>query len=168
MDRQCQDRCHRIGQTRDVHIYRLVCTNTIEENMLKKANQKRRLEGVIISEGDFTTEYFSKTDWRDMLEDDADAPRRPTNPLEGEEQETAEQRRHFDKEMRAALMDAEDEVDQQAAQEAEGELVLDDDDFEDEPEGKGNGGEDELDGTVDKWMLVFLDRDENEDLFEDL
>jgi helicase SWR1 len=24
MDKQCQDRCHRIGQTRDVHIYRLV------------------------------------------------------------------------------------------------------------------------------------------------
>lgn len=25
MDAQAQDRCHRIGQTRDVHIYRYVC-----------------------------------------------------------------------------------------------------------------------------------------------
>ena len=43
-----QDRCHRIGQTREVHIYRLVCTGTIEENILKKANQKRALDDLVI------------------------------------------------------------------------------------------------------------------------
>jgi len=36
MDRQCQDRAHRIGQTRDVHIYRFVSESTIEENVLRK------------------------------------------------------------------------------------------------------------------------------------
>lgn len=41
MDKQCQDRAHRIGQTRDVHIYRFVTEFTIEENIFKKANQKR-------------------------------------------------------------------------------------------------------------------------------
>lgn len=41
MDKQCQDRTHRIGQTRDVHIYRFVTEYTIEENIFKKANQKR-------------------------------------------------------------------------------------------------------------------------------
>lgn len=41
MDAQAQDRCHRIGQTKDVHIYRLICKHTVEENILKKANQKR-------------------------------------------------------------------------------------------------------------------------------
>ena len=40
MDRQARDRCHRIGQTREVHIYRLVAQDTVEENILKKANQK--------------------------------------------------------------------------------------------------------------------------------
>ncbi|KAG0053677.1 swr1 complex component [Gryganskiella cystojenkinii] len=70
MDRQCQDRCHRIGQTRDVHIYRFVSEFTIEENMLKKANQKRMLDNVVIQEGSFTTEYFQKMDWRDMLGED--------------------------------------------------------------------------------------------------
>ena len=39
MDAQAQDRAHRIGQTRDVHIYRLVTAHTIEENILNKANQ---------------------------------------------------------------------------------------------------------------------------------
>ncbi|XP_023802713.1 helicase SWR1-like, partial [Cyanistes caeruleus] len=43
MDAQAQDRCHRIGQTRDVHIYRLISERTVEENILKKANQKRLL-----------------------------------------------------------------------------------------------------------------------------
>lgn len=39
---QAQDRCHRIGQTRPVHIYRLVSEATIEENILAKSDQKRQ------------------------------------------------------------------------------------------------------------------------------
>ncbi|CAN0559896.1 unnamed protein product, partial [Ectocarpus sp. 12 AP-2014] len=44
MDAQAQDRAHRIGQTREVHIYRLVTSSSIEENILKKAQQKRHLD----------------------------------------------------------------------------------------------------------------------------
>jgi hypothetical protein len=40
---QAQDRCHRIGQTRPVHIYRLVSVATIEENILAKSDQKRQV-----------------------------------------------------------------------------------------------------------------------------
>jgi SNF2 family DNA or RNA helicase len=43
MDQQAQDRCHRIGQTREVHIYRLVTEKSIEENILRKSNQVRRM-----------------------------------------------------------------------------------------------------------------------------
>ncbi|QGA21876.1 hypothetical protein EYB26_009587 [Talaromyces marneffei] len=60
MDKQCQDRCHRIGQTRDVHIYRFVSEFTIESNILRKANQKRMLDDVVIQEGGFTTDYFTR------------------------------------------------------------------------------------------------------------
>ncbi|KAL7273027.1 swr1 complex component [Rhizina undulata] len=70
MDKQCQDRCHRIGQTRDVHIYRFVSEYTIESNILRKSNQKRMLDDVVIQEGDFTTDYFNKLTIRDMLGDD--------------------------------------------------------------------------------------------------
>ncbi|KAA8913738.1 helicase swr1 [Sphaerosporella brunnea] len=70
MDKQCQDRCHRIGQTRDVHIYRFVSEYTIESNILRKSDQKRMLDDVVIQEGDFTTDYFNKLTIRDMLGDD--------------------------------------------------------------------------------------------------
>ncbi|ROT37089.1 hypothetical protein SODALDRAFT_334159 [Sodiomyces alkalinus F11] len=58
MDKQCQDRCHRIGQTRDVHIYRLISEHTIEANILRKASQKQMLDDVVIQEGAFTTDYY--------------------------------------------------------------------------------------------------------------
>ncbi len=69
MDKQCQDRCHRIGQTRDVHIYRFVSEHTIEANILRKANQKRMLDDVVIQEGEFTTDYFNKGSAKDMFDD---------------------------------------------------------------------------------------------------
>ncbi|KPI43846.1 Helicase swr1 [Cyphellophora attinorum] len=72
MDKQCTDRAHRIGQTRDVHIYRFVSEHTIESNILRKANQKQLLDDVVIQEGDFTTDYLNKTTYRDMLDDAPD------------------------------------------------------------------------------------------------
>ncbi|KAI4087202.1 MAG: hypothetical protein LQ344_006948 [Seirophora lacunosa] len=70
MDKQCQDRCHRIGQTRDVHIYRFVSEHTIEANILRKANQKRMLDDVVIQEGEFTTDYFNKAGVREMFDEE--------------------------------------------------------------------------------------------------
>ncbi|XP_031350086.1 helicase domino isoform X2 [Photinus pyralis] len=71
MDAQAQDRCHRIGQTRDVHIYRLVSERTIEENILKKANQKRLLGDLAIEGGNFTTAYFKSTTIQDLFNIDS-------------------------------------------------------------------------------------------------
>ncbi|CAK7563295.1 MAG: swr1 complex component [Sporothrix epigloea] len=67
MDKQCQDRCHRIGQTRDVHIYRLISEHTIEANILRKASQKQMLDDVVIQEGEFTTDYFNKMTVQDVI-----------------------------------------------------------------------------------------------------
>ncbi|KAJ4366428.1 swr1 complex component [Neocucurbitaria cava] len=70
MDKQCQDRAHRIGQTRDVHIYKFVSEYTIEANILRKSNQKRLLDDVIIQKGDFTTDTFNRVTWKDALDED--------------------------------------------------------------------------------------------------
>ncbi len=39
---------------------RLVCERTVEENILKKANQKRLLGDIAIEGGGFTTEFFKE------------------------------------------------------------------------------------------------------------
>ncbi|CAE7730218.1 dom [Symbiodinium sp. CCMP2592] len=56
MDRQATDRAHRIGQTREVHIYRLVSDHTIEENIWRRQLQKRELDDMVVDQGRFTTE----------------------------------------------------------------------------------------------------------------
>ena len=92
MDAQAQDRCHRIGQTRDVHIYRclecmswlyffvisfisvievdyccrLICLRTVEDNILKKANQKRMLGDIAIEGGVFTTDFFKQVIYKNI------------------------------------------------------------------------------------------------------
>ena len=71
MDKQCQDRCHRIGQTREVHIYRFVSEYTIEANILRKSNQKRLLDDVIIQKGEFTTDTFNRVTYKDAFQDDS-------------------------------------------------------------------------------------------------
>ncbi|VEU23522.1 DEKNAAC104632 [Brettanomyces naardenensis] len=55
VDLQAMDRVHRIGQTKPVVVYRLVCAHTIEEFLLAKADSKRRLERLVIQLGDFHT-----------------------------------------------------------------------------------------------------------------
>ncbi|XBW35561.1 hypothetical protein QEN19_001136 [Hanseniaspora menglaensis] len=59
MDKQCQDRCHRIGQMRDVNIYRLVSEHTIESNILNKAMQKTQLDNLVIQDGNFNTDFLN-------------------------------------------------------------------------------------------------------------
>lgn len=64
---QAQDRCHRIGQTREVHIYRLVSEKTIEENILTKSDQKRHLDQLAIQSGGFNTDFLHKFNPSDLL-----------------------------------------------------------------------------------------------------
>jgi helicase SWR1 len=62
MDRQCMDRAHRIGQVRDVEVYKMVSEKTVEENILRRANQKSLLDQTVIQEGRFTTEQDNDDD----------------------------------------------------------------------------------------------------------
>uniref|UniRef100_A0A5F8GL85 TBC1 domain family member 12 n=1 Tax=Monodelphis domestica TaxID=13616 RepID=A0A5F8GL85_MONDO len=52
-DLQAQDRCHRIGQTKPVVVYRLVTANTVDQKIVERAAAKRRLEKLIIHKNHF-------------------------------------------------------------------------------------------------------------------
>ncbi|KAI1125921.1 hypothetical protein F5Y10DRAFT_245920 [Nemania abortiva] len=130
MDKQCQDRCHRIGQTRDVHIYRLVSEHTIEANILRKASQKQMLDDIVIQEGGFTTDYFNKLSVRNVIssathEADVvgDAMDRVLGGVESADQRTVGR----------VLEQAEDREDVAAAHVAEKEIQEDEADFAEKP-----------------------------------
>ncbi|KAL0083815.1 SNF2 family N-terminal domain-containing protein [Phycomyces blakesleeanus] len=74
-DLQAQDRAHRIGQTKEVRIFRLVSTNSVEENILARANYKLDIDGKVIQAGKFdnrSTEEDRETFLRSLLEDKGD------------------------------------------------------------------------------------------------
>uniref|UniRef100_A0A670Z2E9 Snf2 related CREBBP activator protein n=1 Tax=Pseudonaja textilis TaxID=8673 RepID=A0A670Z2E9_PSETE len=125
MDAQAQDRCHRIGQTRDVHIYRLISERTVEENILKKANQKRMLGDMAIEGGNFTTAYFKQQMIRELFDMPLDEATKkegeaPVPVQEEEEDPMATKQTQI---LEQALCKAEDPEDIWAATQAKAEQV---------------------------------------------
>ncbi|XP_029933254.1 helicase SRCAP isoform X2 [Myripristis murdjan] len=124
MDAQAQDRCHRIGQTRDVHIYRLISERTVEENILKKANQKRMLGDMAIEGGNFTTAFFKEQTIRELFDVNDGEKREVAVELsvpQAEEEESVNKQNTTILEQ--ALCRAEDEEDIVAASQAKAEQV---------------------------------------------
>eukprot|EP00181_Compsopogon_caeruleus_P000451 CAMPEP_0184679328 /NCGR_PEP_ID=MMETSP0312-20130426/2163_1 /TAXON_ID=31354 /ORGANISM="Compsopogon coeruleus, Strain SAG 36.94" /LENGTH=961 /DNA_ID=CAMNT_0027128705 /DNA_START=228 /DNA_END=3113 /DNA_ORIENTATION=+ len=68
MDLQAQDRAHRIGQTNEVRVFRLVCSGTVEEHILQRANEKLQMDAQIIQAGKFNNKSSEK-DRREFLKD---------------------------------------------------------------------------------------------------
>ncbi|XP_041366763.1 chromodomain-helicase-DNA-binding protein 1-like [Gigantopelta aegis] len=72
-DLQAAARAHRIGQTRSVRVIRLVGRNSVEEIILKRAEEKLKLTGKVIEGGQFgagnKTQLFAsnKTQLQDIL-----------------------------------------------------------------------------------------------------
>lgn len=53
VDRQAMDRAHRLGQLRDVTVYKLVCLGTVEEKIMELAEKKDEIQKMVIEKGDF-------------------------------------------------------------------------------------------------------------------
>jgi DNA helicase INO80 len=49
MDAQAADRAHRIGRTEDVDVYRLISKDTIEDKIVKRAQQKKTVQQTVYS-----------------------------------------------------------------------------------------------------------------------
>lgn len=76
-DLQAMDRCHRIGQTKPVLVFRMITANSVEEKMLKRAESKLKLERLVIKKGAFLHDdqknqaTFNAEDLRDILQEEA-------------------------------------------------------------------------------------------------
>ncbi|KAG0597031.1 hypothetical protein M758_UG305700 [Ceratodon purpureus] len=49
MDLQAMDRAHRLGQTKEVTVYRLICKGTVEEKIMQRANQKNTVQQLVMT-----------------------------------------------------------------------------------------------------------------------
>nr|ACJ61498.1 photoperiod independent early flowering protein [Glycine max] len=133
MDQQAQDRCHRIGQTREVHIYRLISESTIEENILKKANQKRALDNLVIQSGGYNTEFFKKLDPMELFSGHRTLSIK--NIVKEKDQNNGEVSVTND-DVEAALKCVEDEADYMALKKVELEEAVDNQEFTEEAIGR--------------------------------
>ena len=50
-DLQAMDRAHRIGQKKQVIVYRLIAQDTVDERITQRAEIKKRLDSVVIQQG---------------------------------------------------------------------------------------------------------------------
>ena len=64
---QATDRTHRIGQTKVVTSYKLICSGTVEEKVLTLQDTKRALLRDVFEASDAAAEKLSLTDLRDLL-----------------------------------------------------------------------------------------------------
>ena len=58
VDQQAMDRVHRLGQKKQVTIYRLITKGSIEERIVMRAKQKNEIQKVVIQGGQFRMEDF--------------------------------------------------------------------------------------------------------------
>ncbi|KAJ7976742.1 DNA helicase INO80 [Quillaja saponaria] len=70
LDLQAMDRAHRLGQTKDVTVYRLICKETVEEKILQRASQKSTVQDLVISGGHVQGELLAPEDVVSLLLDD--------------------------------------------------------------------------------------------------
>jgi SWI/SNF-related matrix-associated actin-dependent regulator of chromatin subfamily A member 5 len=74
VDLQAMDRAHRIGQKKQVKVFRLITESTVEERIIERAEMKLRLDNVVIQQGRLTEaqKALGKDDMLTMIRHGAD------------------------------------------------------------------------------------------------
>ncbi|KAL5008979.1 hypothetical protein ScPMuIL_014560 [Solemya velum] len=70
VDQQAMDRAHRLGQTKQVTVYRLVCKGSIEERIIQRAKEKSEIQRMVISGGNFRPDTLKPKEVVSLLIDD--------------------------------------------------------------------------------------------------
>ncbi|XXG70943.1 hypothetical protein AAC387_Pa07g0306 [Persea americana] len=71
LDLQAMDRAHRLGQTKEVTVYRLICKETVEEKILQRASQKNTVQQLVMTGGHVQGDILAPEDVVSLLLDDA-------------------------------------------------------------------------------------------------
>lgn len=66
-EQQAVDRIHRIGQDKEVHVYRLVAEGTIEEKVMQLKESKAALFEAVVGEGEFASAAVTAEDVRELF-----------------------------------------------------------------------------------------------------
>ena len=62
VQQQAVDRAHRIGQTKNVFAYKMICRDTIEERIIQLQQQKQQLAGALVTEEDGFVKSLTEED----------------------------------------------------------------------------------------------------------
>ena len=62
VEQQAIDRTHRIGQTKNIFAYRMICTDTVEDKILKLQERKRNLAKEVITDDEGFVKTLTKED----------------------------------------------------------------------------------------------------------
>lgn len=62
MDLQAQDRAHRIGQRKDVRVFRIITQSPVEEKILSRATEKLQMNELVVEAGKFDKSGQDKED----------------------------------------------------------------------------------------------------------
>ncbi|XP_072977502.1 chromatin-remodeling ATPase INO80 isoform X1 [Typha angustifolia] len=71
LDLQAMDRAHRLGQTKEVTVYRLICKETVEEKILQRASQKNTVQQLVMTGKHVQGDLLKPEDVVSLLLDDA-------------------------------------------------------------------------------------------------
>ncbi|KAM0681551.1 chromatin remodeling complex Adenosinetriphosphatase [Glugoides intestinalis] len=84
-DLQAQDRAHRIGQKKQVHVFRFITENSIEEGIYMRAQQKLKLDDILIQKGQKIQHSITENELLDILSHGIDITQKVSTDMSLEE-----------------------------------------------------------------------------------
>ncbi|KAF8912786.1 SNF2 family DNA-dependent ATPase [Gymnopilus junonius] len=92
-DAQAMDRAHRLGQTRQVTVYRLITKGTIDERIIQLARVKKDVQDIVVGNKNFTDVTKPSEIVQLLLNDDQLASLESSNRLPGKKDRASDQKK---------------------------------------------------------------------------
>ncbi|KAH9298985.1 hypothetical protein KI387_030667, partial [Taxus chinensis] len=89
LDLQAMDRAHRLGQTKEVTVYRLICKETVEEKILQRASQKNTVQQLVMTGRQAQSDMLVPDDVVSLLLDDVQLEKKIKEqvPIQGKDKQ---------------------------------------------------------------------------------